>query len=85
MNVATDKGEWILEFILSFTDQHGMPPTIREIGKHFEISSTNGTRWHLRTLEAKGYITRAGGGLSRGIRVTDEGRSRVFFWRSGLA
>jgi len=35
---------------------HGSSPTIREIGKHMGISSTNGVRLHLTALIKKGYL-----------------------------
>ena len=36
----------------------GYPPTLREIGEHMGIRSTNGVNDHLRALERKGYLTR---------------------------
>ena len=36
----------------------GYPPTLREIGAHMGIRSTNGVNDHLRALERKGYLTR---------------------------
>lgn len=47
-----------------------MPPTVREIGNHFEISSTNGVRSILAALIKKGYINRSPR-LSRGIEIVD--------------
>src|SRR6266849_4101582 len=46
--------------------EQGSAPTIREIGRQFEISSTNGVRYYLNLLEKAGYIRRTGG-ISRGI------------------
>ena len=34
----------------------GYPPTLREIGAHMGIKSTNGVNDHLRALERKGYL-----------------------------
>ena len=34
------------------------PATLREIGSHFGIGSTNGVNDHLKALESKGYLTR---------------------------
>ncbi|MCA9522077.1 MAG: transcriptional repressor LexA, partial [Myxococcales bacterium] len=36
----------------------GYPPTIREIGAHMGIGSTNGVSDHLKALERKGYLER---------------------------
>ena len=59
----------ILAFIQSFTREHGFPPTIREIGEAFGISSTNGVRYYLTLLEKGGHLKRSGR-ISRGIGPT---------------
>ena len=56
----------IHSFIQRYRREHGSAPTIREIGRQFEISSTNGVRYYLTMLEKAGYIRRVGG-ISRGI------------------
>ena len=55
-----------------------MPPTVREIGTHFDISSTNGVRSILAALIKKGYINRSPR-LSRGIEIvnTDSSSAEV--------
>lgn len=58
----------ILEYLVAFLDDHGYPPTVREIGAFFGIKSTNGVSDHLRALERKGYISRSDG-QSRGLTV----------------
>ncbi|MFP4589277.1 MAG: transcriptional repressor LexA [Candidatus Acetothermia bacterium] len=58
----------ILEFIYEKTNHGGNPPTLREIGEEFSISSTKGVSDHLRALEKKGWITRKKG-QARGIRI----------------
>lgn len=65
-----------LRFVHEHTKIHGYPPTLREIGKHMGISSTNGVNDHLRALERKGCITRADM-LSRCIRLTVKGLGAV--------
>ncbi len=37
---------------------NGYPPTLREIGEHLGIRSTNGVGDHLKALERKGYLVR---------------------------
>jgi repressor LexA len=59
----------ILAFIQRFTRDHGFPPTIREIGEAFGISSTNGVRYYLTMLEKSGHLKRSGR-ISRGIGPT---------------
>ncbi len=63
--MLNDKAREILSYIRSFQQQHGLPPTIREIGKAFGISSTNGVRYYLSILEKAGYLKRRGK-VSRG-------------------
>jgi len=48
----------ILDFISSSIMERGFPPTLREIGEHFNIRSTNGVNDHLKALEKKGHLRR---------------------------
>jgi repressor LexA len=61
----------IHSFIQRYRREKGSAPTIREIGRQFEISSTNGVRYYLNLLEKAGYIRRTGG-ISRGIGPSGE-------------
>ena len=70
----TSRQEEILEYIKKYAKENRMPPTVREIGNHFEISSTNGVRSILAALIKKGYINRSPR-LSRGIEVIDNDKS----------
>jgi repressor LexA len=56
--VLTDRQKAILDFITQSIDERGYPPTLREIGEHFGIRSTNGVNDHLRALEKKGHLQR---------------------------
>lgn len=58
MQKLTDRQQAVLDFISSTIDQHGYAPTLREIGNHLGIRSTNGVNDHLRALERKGYLKR---------------------------
>jgi len=64
----TDRQEDILIFIKQFTLESGYPPTLREIGKHFQISSTFGVKRHLEALVKKGFIN-IESNASRGISM----------------
>lgn len=68
-NSLTEKQKKILEFINTFIEIRGYPPTLREIGKNFNISSTFGVNRHLKALEKKGYIIK-NTKLSRGISIS---------------
>jgi repressor LexA len=57
-DALTDRQREILDFISRSIAKRGYPPTLREIGSHFGIKSTNGVNDHLRALEKKGYLHR---------------------------
>jgi repressor LexA len=58
MQGLTKRQEKVLDYITSSITDRGYPPTLREIGTHMGISSTNGVNDHLRALERKGYLKR---------------------------
>ncbi len=58
MQGLTDRQAQVLSYIRSSIQDRGYPPTLREIGAHMGIRSTNGVNDHLRALERKGYLTR---------------------------
>lgn len=64
----TDRQQQILSFIEQYRDEVGFPPTLREIGKKFEISSTFGVKRHLDALVKKGYLN-IESNASRGITI----------------
>jgi repressor LexA len=52
----TDRQREVYEFIQDRIRAWGYPPTIREIGEHLGIRSTNGVADHLKALKRKGYL-----------------------------
>lgn len=54
----TRRQQQALDFISRCVAGRGYPPTLREIGKHMGIRSTNGVNDHLKALERKGFLTR---------------------------
>ncbi|MFZ1519879.1 MAG: transcriptional repressor LexA [Ignavibacteriaceae bacterium] len=64
----TDRQEEILNFIQQYQQEYGYPPTLREIGKMFGISSTFGVKRHLEALTKKGYLNILSN-ASRGISI----------------
>ncbi|PIW70081.1 MAG: transcriptional repressor LexA [Ignavibacteriales bacterium CG12_big_fil_rev_8_21_14_0_65_30_8] len=64
----TDRQKEILDFIQNFKELNGYPPTLREIGKFFNISSTFGVKRHLDALVKKGYLN-VESNASRGISI----------------
>jgi repressor LexA len=63
-----------LDFIRHSIEARGYPPTLREIGEHMGIRSTNGVNDHLRALERKGYLRREDM-KSRALRVVEDSTS----------
>jgi repressor LexA len=57
-DALTQRQREILDFISSSIVERGFPPTLREIGEHFQIRSTNGVNDHLKALEKKGHLRR---------------------------
>jgi repressor LexA len=54
----TQRQRQALQFISDCLTDRGYPPTLREIGEHMGIRSTNGVNDHLKALERKGYLVR---------------------------
>lgn len=71
----TDRQQEILDFIQQYTFANGFPPTYREIGKHFNISSTFGVKRHIDALVKKGYLTNESK-TSRTLSIIDEGLNK---------
>ncbi len=65
----------ILEFVNSHVDQHGYPPTVREIGSAVGLTSPSTVHAHLARLESAGLIRRDPT-KPRALEVIEGGRSR---------
>jgi repressor LexA len=66
----SERQEKILSFVKTFTLDNGYPPTIREIGKAVNISSTSVVNYNLDALQRAGFIYRDRT-VSRGIRLAE--------------
>jgi repressor LexA len=71
MQGLTKRQEQTLDFIRHCIEERGYPPTLREIGEHMGIRSTNGVNDHLRALERKGYLRREDM-KSRALKVVEQ-------------
>lgn len=67
MKELTERQRQVLDFIRSFGERHGVPPTVREIGERFRFTARAAFD-HLRALERKGMLER---------RVTGKRASRT--------
>ncbi len=74
MKDLTLKQKRVLKFIWEKIKSENIPPTIREIGSHFNFSSTGTVRDYLSSLAEKGYI-RLKQGQARAIELVNE---RIF-------
>ena len=61
----SDRHKKILEVLEDYQINVGYPPSIREIGKEADISSTSVVNYYLDQLEEEGYIERDRKGLAR--------------------
>jgi len=71
----SDRQRNILRFIKAFLLDNGYPPTIREICRGANISSTSVVNYNLDALQRAGHIFRDRT-VSRGIRLAEEDQSR---------
>jgi len=78
----TDRQQEVFNFIVTYIETQGYPPTIREMQEGLGIGSLRGVTIHLDALHKKGFIERMGGKngprTSRGIRILArvEGRQK---------
>jgi repressor LexA len=56
--VLTDRQQEIYEYVVDYVDEHGYPPTVREIGEKVGLASPSTVHAHLANLERAGYLRR---------------------------
>ncbi len=54
----TDRQQEILTFVRRYTESHGYPPSVREIGQAMGLTSSSTVHSHLEALERKGFLRR---------------------------
>jgi repressor LexA len=64
----------IYDFVLTYVDEHGYPPTVREIGEAVGLASPSTVHAHLANLERAGYLRRDPT-KPRALEVTGRGRT----------
>lgn len=75
MEPMTARQAEILQFIQTEIKDQGYPPTVREIARRFHFASPHAVTDHLDALVRKGYLTRSGRQIARGLCPT-QGLSR---------
>lgn len=73
----------ILKFTDDYIEDHGRPPTIREIGKEVGITSTSVVNYNLAKLEERGYMDRDPD-VSRGLRLTHKAQTITLKSKSAI-
>ena len=68
MKTLSPKQQQIYDYIISFSAEHGYPPSVREIGAYVGLKSPSTVHFHLKGLESAGLITKAEG-KTRSITV----------------
>lgn len=71
MKQLTAKQQQIYDYIVSFTDEHGYPPSVREIGEYVGLKSPSTVHFHLKGLQSAGLITQAAG-KTRAISISGD-------------
>ena len=61
MAKLTRKQQQVYDFIVSFTNDHGYPPSVREIGAAVGLKSPSTVHFHMKGLEEAGVIVKAEG------------------------
>ena len=67
----TKRRQQILDYLHEFLQDNGLPPTVRDIQRSCEISSTSVVDYNLRLLERDGFIRRRPD-VSRGIELLND-------------
>lgn len=72
----TKRQQQVLDYVRRHRTRHGVPPTVREIQRHFGFASPNAAASHLRALERKNLLRREPG-AARALRVFGDTRKEV--------
>lgn len=56
--MLTARQQEIWNYLVEYVDQHGYPPTVREIGEHVGLASPSTVHAHLANLERAGLLHR---------------------------
>src|SRR5437763_17136008 len=57
-HMLTGRQQEIWDFLVDYVDQHGYPPTVREIGEAVGLASPSTVHAHLANLERAGLLRR---------------------------
>lgn len=74
MKKPSHKQQQILEFLRQYLDEYRYPPSVRDIQKGCDISSTSVVDYNIRALQQLGYVRRSPD-VSRGIELLEDIRT----------
>jgi len=74
--MLAEKHKSLLEFLGSYQASHGFLPSVREVMAFLRVRSTNTAQYHLRQLEAEGYVSRKRG-RARAFHLTERAREAL--------
>ncbi|PCI36926.1 MAG: repressor LexA [Elusimicrobia bacterium] len=60
----------VLDFITECIQDRGVPPTVREIGKRCKINAPSSVAYHIKQIEAKGFLKHEDA-ISRGLSLPE--------------
>jgi repressor LexA len=70
-NMLTDREREVYDFVRAYTDRHGVPPKLREIGVHLGVTSRGTVHRYLRAIEEAGLIAITPD-RARGVRLVSK-------------
>lgn len=70
----TKRQRQILDFLGSFQEEHGMSPTLEEIASEYGVNKVT-IFGHVQELQRKGFLNKPQKGISRGLRLVQQGGS----------
>ncbi|HCO62981.1 MAG TPA: transcriptional repressor LexA [Clostridiales bacterium] len=75
MSRLSPKQQQIYDYILDFSQEHGYPPSVREIAQAVHLRSPSTVHFHLKGLREAGFISQAEG-KTRAISIADGAHNR---------
>lgn len=69
MKKISRKQQEIFDFIKSFIDETGTPPSVREIGSAVGLKSPSTVQYHINALVDLGYLEKGGSNMKRTLRI----------------
>lgn len=74
--MITKRQKQILDFVKVYDSKNGYAPSLKEIKKHFKLSSESTVHEHLSTLEEKGYLAKEKN-QPRGVKVVADSKDKA--------